>query len=94
MPLTSLYLKERFYANLAIKYLMESFYATAIGVKCNMNSPLGDIHKGNILRQSVKRCLNMVLVIRRYQYYITVLFIYPPKLCISLYDYAMLYDMQ
>ena len=90
----SLYLKGRFYAKLAIKYLMESFYATAIGVKCNMNSPLGDIHKGNILRQPIKRGLNMVLVIRQYQYCITVLFIYPPKLWISLYDYAMLYDMQ
>ena len=47
----SLYLKGRFYAKLAIKYLMESFYATAIGVKCIMNSPLGDIHKGKILLQ-------------------------------------------
>ena len=53
----SLYLKGRFYAKLAIKYLMESFYATAIGVKCNMNSPLGNIHKGKILRQPIKICL-------------------------------------
>ena len=43
-----IYLKERFYTKLAIKYLMKSFYATAIGVKCIMNSPLGDIHKGKI----------------------------------------------
>ena len=77
MPFMSLYLKGRFYAELAIKYLMESFYATAIGVKCIMNSLLGNIHKGKILRQPIKRCLNMVLVIMRYQYCITVLFIYP-----------------
>ena len=75
MPFMSLYLKGRFYTKLAIKYLMESFYAIAIGVKYNMNSPLGDIHKGKILRQPIKRCLNMVLVIMRYQYCITVLFI-------------------
>ena len=53
----SLYLKGRFYTKLAIKYLMESFYATAIGVKCIMNSPLGDIHKGKILHQPVNICL-------------------------------------
>ena len=78
MPFMSLYLKGRFYAKLAIKYLMESFYATAIGVKCNMNSPLGTIHKGKILRLPIKRCLNVVLVIIWYRYCITVLFIYPP----------------
>ena len=37
-------LNGRFYAKLAIKYLMASFYATAIGAKCIMNNPLGDIH--------------------------------------------------
>ena len=57
MPFMSLYLKGRFYAKLAIKYLMESFYATAIGVKCNMNSPLGNTLKGKILRQPIKICL-------------------------------------
>ena len=64
------------YAKLAIKYLMASFYTTPIGITCIMNSPLGDIHKGKILRQPLKWCLNMVLVIMRYQYYITVLFLY------------------
>ena len=53
----SLYLKGRFYAKLAIKYLMASFYATAIGVKCIMNSPLGDTHKRKILRQPIKICV-------------------------------------
>ena len=67
----SVHLKERFYTKLAIKYLMASFYATAIGVKCIMNSPLGDIRKGKILRQPIKRCLNMILVIMQYQYYIS-----------------------
>ena len=86
MPFMSVYLKGRFYAKLAIKYLMESFYATAIGIKCIMNSPLGDIHKGKTLRQLIKRSLNMVLVIRRYQYYITVP-VYIPT--ITLYDYAI-----
>ena len=57
MPFMSLYLKGRFYAKLAIKYLIESFYAIAIGVKCIMNSPLGDIHKGKILRQPIKKVL-------------------------------------
>ena len=53
----SLYLKERFYTKLAIKYFMESFYTTAIGVKCIMNSLLGAILKGKILHQPIKICL-------------------------------------
>ena len=53
-PFMSLYLKGRVYAKLAMKYLMTSFYATAIGVKCIINSPLSDIHKGNIIRQPIK----------------------------------------
>ena len=39
------------YANLVIKYLMESFYATDIGVKLHVNHSMGDTHKGKILRQ-------------------------------------------
>ena len=54
MPFMSLYLKGRFYAKLAIKYLMESFYATAIGVKCNMNIPLGNIREGKIYANQIK----------------------------------------
>ena len=38
MPFMSLYLKERFYAKLAVKYLMADFYATAIGIKFIMNT--------------------------------------------------------
>ena len=57
MPFMSWNLKRRFYAKLAIKYLMASFYATAIGVKCIMNSPLGNTLKGKILRQPIKICL-------------------------------------
>ena len=59
----SLYLKRRFYAKFAIKYLMASFYATVICAKGIMNSPLGDIHKGKILHQLVNRCLNKISVI-------------------------------
>ena len=51
----------RFYAKLAIKYLMESFYATAIGAKCIMTKPLVGIHKGKILRQPIKMYLIRVL---------------------------------
>ena len=40
MPITSLYLKGRFYANLLSKYLMTSFYAKVIGVKSIMESLL------------------------------------------------------
>ena len=50
MPFMSLYLKRKFYAKLVIKYLMESFYTTAIGAKCIMSSPIGGIHKGKILQ--------------------------------------------
>ena len=57
MLFMSLYLKGRFCAKLANKYLMASFYATAIGTKCIMNSPLGDIHKGKISHQLIKICL-------------------------------------
>ena len=38
-------------------------HATAIGVKCIMNSPLGDVHKGKILHQPITLCLIRVLVI-------------------------------
>ena len=54
MPFMSLYLKGRFYANLAIKYLMTSFYATAIGAKCIMMYSLDTTYKGKILRQLLK----------------------------------------
>ena len=57
-------LKGKFYAKLAIKYLITSFYATVIGAECILNSPLNDIHKGKILGQPIKRCLNMVPVIK------------------------------
>ena len=50
----SLYLKGRFYAKLAIKYLMESFYATAVGVKCIMNSPLVTYIKGTFYANQLK----------------------------------------
>ena len=53
----SLYLQGRFYVKLAIKYLLASFYVTAIGAKCIVNSLLDDIHKGKILRQPIKTCL-------------------------------------
>ena len=54
MPFMSFYLKGRFYAKLAIKYLMASFYATAIGVKCIMMYSLDTTDKGKILRQLLK----------------------------------------
>ena len=61
MPFMSLYLKGRLYAKLAIKYLMESFYVTAIGTKCIMTNPRGGIHKGKILCQPIKMYLIRVL---------------------------------
>ena len=54
MPFMSFYLKGRFYAKLAIKYLMASFYATAIGAKCIIMYSLDTTDKGKILRQLLK----------------------------------------
>ena len=78
MSRMSSYLNGRFYTKFVINYLMavESFYATAIDTKCIINSPLGDIHKEKILCQPIKMCINRVLVIMWYQYYITVVFLY------------------
>ena len=61
MPIISLTLKARFYAKLVIKYLMTSFYATVIGIKCIVKVPLqGSIlYREDFMPSSLKQRIHM-----------------------------------